>query len=152
LDAVAALPPAAGGFRGAVVLAPGVFEVSGTLQIAASGVVLRGSGSGAGGTTLKMTGAPHRMFDIHGAGSWQTEGAAAAITDAYVPSGADSFQVDSAAAFRAGDTVVIRRPVTEAWVHFMGMDTLVRDGKPQTWIRPGTAITTDRVIRTVAGN
>src|SRR6185369_543582 len=79
LDAVAKLEPAADGFRGGVLLMPGVFEVSGTLQFAASGVVLRGSGSGDRGTTLKMTGAAHRMFDVHGAGSWQVEGTAATI-------------------------------------------------------------------------
>jgi hypothetical protein len=152
LDAVAKLEPAADGFRGAVLLMSGVFEVSGTLQFTASGVVLRGSGSGDRGTTLKMTGSPHRMFDVHGAGSWQAEGTGTTIADAYVPSGADSFQVDSAAGLRAGDAVVIRRPVTKAWIHFMGMDTLVRDGKPQTWIKAGTLITSDRTIKSVSGN
>jgi hypothetical protein len=33
----------------------------------------------------------------------------------------------------------------------MGMDKLARDGKPQTWIKAGTLITTDRVIKSVAG-
>ena len=35
------------GFRGAVLLGPGTFPCSGTLTIPASGVVLRGRGSGA---------------------------------------------------------------------------------------------------------
>ena len=34
----------------------------------------------------------------------------------------------------------------------MGMDTLVRDGKPQTWIRPGSVIRTDRVVDSVEGD
>lgn len=46
---------------------------------------------------------------------------------------------------------MIRRPVTEAWIRFMGMDTLVRDGKPQTWIKVGTLINTDRVITSISG-
>src|SRR5207248_8679868 len=76
----------------------------------------------------------------------------ARITDSYVPSGADSFHVDKPAGFNVGDTVLVRRPVTDAWIHFMHMDTLVRDGKPQTWLKPGSFIRTDRVIRAISGN
>ena len=50
--------PLKNGFRGAVVLAAGTFKLSGSLAIAASGVVLRGAGSGASGTTLEVTGSP----------------------------------------------------------------------------------------------
>ena len=43
IDAVAALPlKDKDGFRGAVLLAPGVYPCSGTIRIAADGVVLRG--------------------------------------------------------------------------------------------------------------
>src|SRR5215213_2676134 len=45
IDEVAAMP-LQNGFRGTVLLSPGIFNCSGTLTIAASGVVLRGSGSG----------------------------------------------------------------------------------------------------------
>jgi hypothetical protein len=152
MDAVASLGPDADGFRGAVLLAPGVFETAGTVTIGASGVVLRGSGAGPNGTTIRMTGAPHRLLDIRGTGTWKEAGQPAKITDAYVPSGADSFEVKSTAGFAPGDKILIRRPVTEAWVHFMGMDTLVRDGKQQTWIKPGTSIRTDRVIKTISKN
>ena len=40
------------GFRGAVLLGPGIFNCRRTLTIQASGVVLRGSGSGAAGSTM----------------------------------------------------------------------------------------------------
>jgi hypothetical protein len=46
VDDVAAMPTT-DGFRGAVLLAPGTFSCSGTITVAADGVVLRGSGSGA---------------------------------------------------------------------------------------------------------
>ncbi|RPI13732.1 MAG: hypothetical protein EHM65_05035 [Acidobacteriales bacterium] len=152
IDAVAGLPLGAEGFRGAVLLGPGVYEVAGTLSLAASGVVLRGSGSGDGGTVIRMTGKPHRFLDIRGSGTWQAQGNAASITDAYVPSGADSFMVSDASGFQVGDTVLIRRPVTPAWIHFMEMDKLVRDGKPQTWIKAGTSINMDRVIESITGS
>ena len=46
IDQVSARAPDASGIRGAVLLLPGAYEVDGTLSITASGVVLRGSGSG----------------------------------------------------------------------------------------------------------
>src|SRR5579884_3898366 len=74
------------------------------------------------------------------------------MTDAYVPSGAISFHVSDASTFNVGDTILIHRPVTAAWIHFMGMDTLTRNGAPQTWIPVGSIIETDRTITAISGN
>jgi hypothetical protein len=151
IDAVAALPLDSDGFRGAVLLAPGAYTVSSTLQIVASGVVLRGSGSGDGGTVLTMVGPPFLFLRMSGSGSWSTSGSTA-ITDSYVPSGAKSFTVADGSGFSVGDPVLITRPVTAAWVHFMDMDTLVRNGQPQVWLAPGSTITTDRLVAAIDGN
>ena len=62
IDEVSNLPVDASGFRGAVLLERGTYDVDGTVRIAASGVVLRGSGSGTNGTVLRATGAPHRIL------------------------------------------------------------------------------------------
>ena len=139
----------AGGLRGAVLLAPGAFQCSRTLVLDASGVVLRGSGSGADGTTLEMTGAPHVCISIRGAASTRQNGRPVAIADAYVPSGVSSFNIADVSGFKVGDTVVIRRPVTSAWVSFMGMDKLVRNGKKETWV--SGELRTERVIRSITG-
>jgi hypothetical protein len=146
LDAVGQSAP------GAVLLGPGTYELAGTLSISTSGVVLRGSGSGVGGTVIKLTGDPHRFLQIRGTGKWEAAGRHVDVTDPYVPSGAQSFHVKEPAAFRAGDTILVDHPITAAWIHFMGMDTLVRDGKLQTWIKAGTSIHTDRAIRAIDGN
>ena len=134
--------------RGAVVLAEGEYEIAGTLSITHSGVVLRGGK----GVTLKLTGKPHRLVEIRGSGALRAEGPGVAILDEYVPAGADSFRVKDAAGFHAGDRVLVQHPVTAEWVHFMGMDTLVRDGKQQTWIWAGNVIVTDRMVKSVAGD
>ena len=47
------------GFRGTVLLKPGTYDCEKALKINASGVVLRGSGSGVNGTILNLTGKPH---------------------------------------------------------------------------------------------
>jgi hypothetical protein len=79
-------------------------------------------------------------------------GAAATITDAYVPAGATTFHVDDASKLAQGATVFVERPVTDAWVHFLGMDTLVRNGMPQTWIKAGSTIRTERIVSAIHGN
>ena len=73
------------------------------------------------------------------------------IADAYVPSGTTIFTVADAAGFSVGDTISIRRPVTEAWIKFVHMDDLVRDGKPQTWIKAGGTTNTQRTITAIDG-
>ena len=151
IDAVAALQPDRRGFRGAVLLSPGTFNVSATLHITASGVVLSGSGSGSGGSLINMTGSPFTLLAVSGSGTY-VQGSAVSMTDSYVPSGATSFNVSDASGFHVGEPVLINRPVTTAWVHFVGMDALVRNGLPQTWIAPGGAILTDRAITAIHGN
>jgi hypothetical protein len=161
LDAVSKMPPDERGFRGAVLLGPGRFTCAETIRIQTSGVVLRGSGAGpAGGerTTIKLAGRPHVAISMRverRGGREERDDAAVQrtkITDRYVPSGSTSFTVADASGFAAGDAVEVRRPVTEAWVKFMHMDDLVRDGKPQTWIRAGNTIATERRVAAVSGN
>jgi hypothetical protein len=152
IDAVAGLAPNANGIRGALLLEPGVYDVSGTLNLSVSGVILEGSGSGSGGTILNMNGSPHLLFSVGGSGSWTTTGATTNMTDSYVPSGAKSFHVSDSSGFAVGDTILINRPVTPAWIHSMGMDTLTRNGAPQTWIPAGTIIETDRAITAISGD
>jgi hypothetical protein len=159
IDEVASMP-LKNGFRGAVLLAPGTFVCSRTIYIPASGVVLRGSGSP--GTTIMMAGGKHCAIatgTAAGGGrrrpSATARGSSAAktsIADAYVPAGTTRFNVASAKGFVAGNVIEIRRPVTAAWVKFMGMDNLQRDGKPQTWLRVGTYIPIERRIATIFGN
>jgi hypothetical protein len=154
IDAVSSLPLTAG-VRGAVVLAAGTFHVSAPLSIKASGVVLRGHGSksDATGTSLVMSGTPYVAITVAGSGSYASSGATVSITDAYVPSGATSFTVSDASGFAAGDSVLIHRPVTAAWVALMGMDKLVNSaGNAETWLGVGSTIDTDRTIASIAGN
>lgn len=158
------------GFRGAVWLSPGIFSCSNTITIPASGVVLRGSGAtGEKKTTLKLVGRPHLAIAIRSPDGGRRRGsepppssdsesasqdfkpAETKITDTYVPSGAKTFSVADTAGFSVSDTIEIRRPVTEAWIKFMQMHDLVRDGRPQTWIRTGNVTTTTRQIAAISG-
>jgi hypothetical protein len=114
VDEVAGLP-LVNGFRGAVLLAPGVYSCAETIKISASGVVLRGSASkGDKQSTLKLVGQPHNGITVAGkVGDKEPfEGAKTKIADGYVPSGATSFTVADAKGFAAGDTITVRKTVT----------------------------------------
>ncbi len=49
-----------------------------------------------------------------------------------------------------GDTLEVVKPVTPQWVHFMGMDHLVRNGKPQEWVKNDIRVL--RQVASVEGN
>lgn len=150
LDEIGQLPPK-DGFRGALLLQPGTFNCAKPIALKSTGVVLRGSGAGKqGGTTLNLTGAPHVGISVGSNTSTKPAGDSVAITDAYIPAGASTFHVTDARGFAVGDTVLVRRPVTPAWVEFMGMDTLVRNGKKETWV--SGQIFTERAIKQIEGN
>src|SRR5581483_6353718 len=68
IEQVSAMPLNADGFRGALLLSHGEYRIGGILHIRASGVVLRGEGSGANGTILKATGTePRSLIEVQGA-------------------------------------------------------------------------------------
>ena len=143
--------PLVDGFRGAVQIDAGTFTCTQPITISASGVVLRGQG--ADKTILKLAGRPHNAITVR-APAASNEGVTLAhtrIADAYVPSGAKDFAVLDATNFAVGDMIVIQRPITDAWVKFMQMHDLTRDGKPQTWLRSGTATMAERRIAAIAG-
>ncbi|SEF44703.1 hypothetical protein SAMN05421819_0048 [Bryocella elongata] len=150
IDEVAALPQV-DGFRGAVVLRKGTYHCFGTILLTVSGVVLRGEGADDTGTTIVMTGEPHVAIRVRGKLDVQTVGAPVQVADTYVPSGATTFHVTDASGIHAGDTLSIVKPVTPAWVQFMGMDALgLRGGKPEHWI-DGT-LQVRRRVASVKGN
>ena len=155
IDKVSALPLDKNGFRGAVLLAPGKFICSRTINISVDGVTLRGSGKTETGSIIYMTGGQHTAVVLATPRSRPQAGIevkSVKITDKYIPSGSAGFSVTDAAGFKVGDRVSIRKPVTEKWIESMGMHSLVRYGASQTWISAGSLLTTERRIASINGN
>ena len=75
-----------------------------------------GSGSGADGTILNLTGKAHAAVTVRGAVNSKLTGEATTIADSYVASGANSFRVTTISGFAVGDAIRITRPITEAWI------------------------------------
>ena len=165
LDAVAARQPDAKGFRGALVLKPGVYELRNTIQIKANGVVLRGSGDGENPAQDTILVAkvvdkpvvqkpdhderkPLRSVVILGTGDstpWE-QGTATNITDDFVPVNSFSFSVEDASLFKEGDRIIIKHPSTQKWIDALDGGGVV---EKSPW-KPGSADIAyyRRVVRT----
>jgi hypothetical protein len=116
LDYVASLPLDKDGFRGAVLLGKGTFEVEGSLSIKASGVILRGSGPGKEGTILIGAGKDRQtLIRIIGKND-RVVGREIKIKDAYVPVNATKIKVSDPSSFKAGDMVQVHHPNTWEWI------------------------------------
>lgn len=151
LDYVAELPLDASGFRGAVQLEAGAYNVEGQLRIAASGVVLRGVGAGEQGTVILATGRGRRPLVRIEPRVRQplTVGEEVAITQDYVPVGAASLELSRAEGYSPGDVVQITRPCSAAWVKRLGAKAQGvgwREGRQDLrWERTITAVDGNKI-------
>jgi hypothetical protein len=156
LDEVAALPPDANGFRGALLLEAGAYEVSGQLFLRESGMVLRGVGQEATvalNTIIIGVGNMPELRNLIVVGDpsssgWSIErpGTRSVVTSPFVPAGSRSLEVAAAELYRAGDQVIINHPSTAAWLASIGFGDTASD---DPWT-PGTIdIAYNRVITDV---
>ncbi len=112
------------GFRGAVLLTAGEYTVSSTLNINASGVIIRGEGQqDVGGTRVTYTATTQSdLFHFHGSSNPSYVGSSARpITDAYVPVGSKTLNISDAAPYAPGDLIRITNLVNQQWIDDIGM-------------------------------
>ena len=124
IDRVSQRTPDSDGYRGAILLTQGNYEVSDTIQIRASGVVLRGEGQGGSGTILTATRqAQHNLLEIRGTGSGfgEVSGTRVRITTATVSVGTNNFDVETGHSFVVGDVVVVLRTPNQHWIDTLEM-------------------------------
>jgi hypothetical protein len=159
INFVQAQPLQANGFRGAVELGPGKFNVNGHLSITASGVILRGSGAGDNPATNTHVVSQNRtdlfssastpVVDIAGSSSGTTRGSQIQVVDKVVPVGSQSMRVASTAGLAVGGMVEIFRPSTQAWIEALGMH-LIPDGG--AWSAGDQELRWHRTITRIEGN
>jgi len=154
IDEVANHTPDANGYRGAILLKKGIYKVPGTLTLSASGIVLRGEGSTRNGTCIIATGAGQRtLLDVGGKGSIkEASGTRVKITDGFVPVGAKSFHVESAAGYKMGDRIILFRPSTTNWIHDLKMDQIVGRAGTKQWKAGEYDLNYERTITKIEGN
>lgn len=149
INRVSALPMDANGFRGAVLLKAGEYQIAGNISLRASGVVLRGEGDSAQGTVLRATGADQRtLVQILGGGNLSpVANSTYRIVDWYVPVGAISFRVSGTEGLSVGDKIVVHRPSPANWIHDINMDLL-----EDPWEAGSGDLDFERVVTRIEGN
>lgn len=124
IDELSKKPLEQNDLRGALLLTKGVYRVDGTLTLSASGIIVRGEGNGTDGTVL-IAGKKekHDFISIQGAGKTYEEvkGSRRKISDRYVATGANSFEVSAGHTFKIGDAVVIQKMPNTKWIENLGM-------------------------------
>lgn len=138
LAEVAAKPLEANGFRGALVLRPGLYNVARTIELKYSGVVLRGSGRSndpAVGTIIKSTATaglagggpecPIKIGSIDQTVKWETQASAAIPISAKVSAGSRTLTLTDTTGLVVGDNIIIWHPCSAAWlekIEYGGVD------------------------------
>ncbi|MEM8559634.1 MAG: T9SS type A sorting domain-containing protein, partial [Bacteroidota bacterium] len=159
MDELGARPLGADGFRGAVELAAGTYDIAGQLWLRHAGVVLRGAGSGSdpsSNTVLRVTGnEPAQRIVLRVGGrrnsQWSAEvsGTRTAVTSDRIPVGARSFTVADASALDVGDTVILVHPSTQAWLD--AIDGGGTAGDPP-WAVGEEDVVFNRTVTALSGN
>ncbi|MEN1679627.1 MAG: hypothetical protein AAGJ46_08535 [Planctomycetota bacterium] len=161
INAVSSLPLGPDGYRGAVELSAGHYDIESQLEIRASGVVLRGAGQGESGTVLhgRNTGPngtnQRPLIRVYGSGGLSNSGSRRNVIDKVVPVGATSFRVDVPSTFQAGDTVRVIRATDDPWVSDLGMDMIPPrsdGGTVNQWTETTINQRFDRVVTRVEGD
>jgi len=157
INQVAAMPIDANGFRGAILFTAGTYNISDTVTISASGIVLRGVGFNGSGTNFIATKtSQHILIDFIGASGTAYNSANStrkAITDLYVPIGAKQITVASGHSFAIGDKVFVHRIPNAAWINLLGMHLLSTfDPAATNWIADAYDMDSERKIMNINGN
>lgn len=153
IDEVSKREPDANGFRGAILLKKGTYNVPGQLFIRASGIVLRGEGDDKKGTRIVAAGKGQRtLLNIEGTGSIKPTGPQIKITDNFVPTGAKSFNIASTAGLTVGERIILYRPSTANWIHDLKMDQIQERKGTKQWQAGEYDLHYERAITKIEGN
>ncbi|RNL52604.1 pectate lyase [Pedobacter jejuensis] len=152
INYVSKLPTGKDGLRGAVLLDKGTYQVSGTLKISTSGVVLRGTGMGENGTKIFATGLDRiGVIRILGKND-KIQESPVAIADNYVPVNATKITLTNVSGFKVGDQIIINRPSTKEWIETLKTVEFGGGESALGW-KPGTRdIHWDRKIIAINGS
>ena len=151
INEVAAMP-LVNGIRGAILFKSGTYEMNKSINVTASGIVLRGEGLS---TNFRATGTvQYDLINIKGASSkTDISSSQKKITDSFVPIGTKTITVEAGHTFVVGDWVHIRREPNDAWIILLGMHKLTDlDPLATNWTASSYKISYERKILNVQGN
>lgn len=150
IDYMSSLKPNKQGFRGAVLLDKGTFNVSKSLWIRTSGVVLRGSDKHE--TVLFRRGVDRSaVLHIEGINNRVLKDSFHLVSN-YVPVNEMTLELSSATGLKAGDRINIMRPSTKDWIASVGCDIYGGGISALGWKPTDIDVTWDRTVVSVVGN
>ncbi len=150
INYVSALKPDIHGFRGAVLLDKGIFNVSKSLWIMASGVVLRGTDKHE--TVLLRHGVDRSaVLHIEGINNLLPKNTIKVTSD-YVPVNEKTFELNSVFGLKIGDRLKIVRPSTKDWIASVGCDIFGGGISALGWKEGDMDVSWDRTITAINGN
>jgi len=155
INEVSALTPDANGFRGTILFKAGTYNISNSITISASGIVLRGEGfDGAGTNFIATKTSQHNLINFVGAsGTSVISSSTKAITNTYLPIGAKQVTVASGHTFGVGDAVFVHRIPNDAWISLLGMNLLTSyDPLATNWVASSYDLYSQRKVTAVNGN
>lgn len=126
INQISQLPLDSDGFRGAVLLKAGTYNIAEPIFITTSGIVIKGEGHEEGGTLINFTKKERiNLFNIQGsADAVGIESTRKNVVDAYVPIGAKTITLESGHGFVVGDNVLYTDHKTPEWLKKLKADTL----------------------------
>ena len=118
INYVSDLPLQENGFRGAILLNEGIYNIEGRLKISASGVVIRGSGK----NTVIRAGGTNRETLLQVLGKKDSKQQKEVVVAAnYVPVNATKILVKNTEGLKVGNQILIHRPSTKEWIDKLKM-------------------------------
>ncbi len=154
IDEVSEMKPDKDGFRGAILLKRGTYNIPGSIMIKTSGIVLRGEGSDGNGTKLIATGKEKRtLINVCGEGTpREVKGTRTSVVDDYVPVGQFYIDIENPDNFNVGDEIIIYRPGTDAWIKDLQMDRIAERPGTKQWEAKSYNLQFERTITKIKGN
>lgn len=150
INYVSALKPDSRGFRGAVLLDKGVYNLNKNLWITTSGVVLRGSDKHE--TVLFKHGVDRSaVLHIEGINN-KVQKDSFKVTAAYVPVNEKTLELNTVAGLKVGDRLNITRPSTSEWIKSVGCDIYGGGISALGWKAGDIDVSWDRTIVSISGN
>ena len=149
IDHVSQLKPDANGFRGAVLLSEGVFNISQPLRITVSGVVLRGTDRQK--TIIRKTGVERGAAVYIEGRNMPLKGDTIAVADTKVMAGDTQLTLQSVKGLQKGQRISIVRPCTKEWIADLKMNDFGGGLDYTGWKATDIDITWDRTINAITG-
>lgn len=144
------LKPDNNGFRGAVLLDKGIYNLSKSIRIQSSGVVLRGTGKSE--TVLSKRGVDRgSLLYIEGVNDCANKDSFILVSK-YIPVNQTTLELSSTSTLKKGDRIKITRPSTKEWIASIGCEIFGGGISALGWKPGDTDITWDRTITAINGN